>query len=54
MFFSVGFGGALRPFLMSLWRWPRICRSSVSTSAEQPAALARSISPAANSRSRIT
>ena len=40
---SVGFGGADRPFLMSLWRWPRICRSSVSTSALHLAALARSI-----------
>ena len=38
-----GRGGADRPFLMSLWRWPRICRSSVSCSAEQLAALARSI-----------
>ena len=40
---SVGLGGDDRPFLMSLWRWPRICRSSVSCSAEHPAALARSI-----------
>jgi peptidoglycan/LPS O-acetylase OafA/YrhL len=40
---EVSLGGADRPFFMSLWRWPRICRSSVSTSAEQPAALARSI-----------
>ena len=40
---SVGLGGADRPFLRSLWRWPRICRSSVSTSAQHFAALARSI-----------
>ena len=33
MLASVGFGGADRPFFRSLWRWPRICRSSVSTSA---------------------
>ncbi|MNC55392.1 hypothetical protein D3C75_1049190 [compost metagenome] len=51
---SVGLGGVDSPFLMSLWRWPRICRSSVRTSAEQPAALARSIRLATNSRSRIT
>ncbi|CFN63728.1 Uncharacterised protein [Bordetella pertussis] len=51
---SVGLGGADKPFLMSLWRWPRICRSSVSTSAEHPAALARSIRLPTNSRSRMT
>ena len=31
MLTSVGLGGADRPFFRSLWRWPRICRSSVST-----------------------
>ena len=51
---SVGFGGVDRPFLMSLWRWPRICRSSVSTRAEQLAARARSIRRSMNRRSRIT
>ena len=40
---SVSLGGALRPFFRSLWRCPRICRSSVSTSAPHLAALARSI-----------
>ncbi len=54
MFAMVGLGGALRPFFTSLWRWPRICRSTVSTSAEQPAARARSIRFFENSRSRIT
>src|SRR5690606_14797839 len=39
----VGLGGVDSPFLMSLWRWPSTCRSSVSTNAEQFAALARSI-----------
>ncbi|MCY1556608.1 hypothetical protein D9M68_933710 [compost metagenome] len=43
MLATVSLGGAERPFFRSLWRWPRICRSSVSTSAEQLAALARSI-----------
>ena len=51
---TVGFGGAERPLRMSLWRWPRICRSSVSTRAEQPAALARWISREMKSRSFIT
>ena len=51
---SVSLGGADRPFFRSLWRWPRICRSSVSTSAEQLAALARSIRRSMKSRSRIT
>ena len=50
----VGLGGAERPFLMSLWRWPRICKSSVSCSAEQLAALARSMRRLMKSRSRIT
>jgi len=43
-----------RPFFRSLCRRPRICRSSVSTSASQSAALARSISRSMKSRSRIT
>ncbi len=51
---SVGRGGVDSPFLMSLWRWPRICRSSVTCSAETPAALARSIRRSTKSRSRIT
>ena len=38
----MGFGGAVSPFLRSRCRWPRICRSSVSTSAEHFAAFARS------------
>ena len=40
---TVSFGGVDRPFLMSLCRCPKICRSSVMTSAEHPAALARSV-----------
>ena len=47
-------GGAVSPFFTSLWRCPRICRSSVSTRAEHPAALARPIRRSMNSRSRIT
>ncbi len=43
MCFGVNFGGAERPLRRSLWRWPRICRSAVSTSAEHFAALARLI-----------
>ena len=54
MLASVGFGGAERPFFRSLCRWPRICRSSVSTSASHFAALARSMSLSMKSRSRIT
>src|SRR5574344_905816 len=53
MFFSVGWGGAVRPFLMSLWRWPITCKSSVSTKALQRASLARWIMRAMASRSRI-
>ena len=49
----VGLGGADRPLRMSLWRWPRICRSSVSMSAPQRAAVARSMSRSMKSRSRI-
>ena len=51
---SVGLGGALRPLRISLWRWPRICRSRVSISALQPASLARSIRRPMKSRSFIT
>ncbi len=50
----VSLGGADRPFFRSLWRCPMICRSSVRTSAEQLAALARSIRRSMKSRSRIT
>ena len=35
--------GTVMPFLMSRWRWPRVCRSTVSTSALHFAAAARSI-----------
>ena len=41
MLASVGRGGAVRPFLMSLWRWPMTCKSSVSTRALHLASLAR-------------
>jgi hypothetical protein len=51
---TVSLGGAESPFFRSLWRWPRICRSSVSTSAPHFAALARSISRSMKSRSFIT
>ncbi len=50
----VSLGGTDSPFLMSIWRWPWICRSSVSTSAEHFAALARSTSEAEKPRSRMT
>ena len=40
---NVAFGGADSPFLMSLWRCPNTCRSSVRISAEHLAARARSI-----------
>src|SRR5690606_10996412 len=53
-FARVGLGGAVSPFLMSLWRCPSTCRSSVSTRAEQLAALARSMRRSMKSRSRIT
>ena len=36
---KVSRGGTVRPFLMSMWRWPRIGRSTVTNSAEQFAAL---------------
>ena len=47
-------GGTDKPFVMSLWRCPIICRSAVNTNAEHPAAFARSISLRINSRSFIT
>ena len=50
----LGLGGAPSSLRMSLCRWPRICRSTVSISAEQSAALARSISRSMNGRSRST
>ena len=53
-FNKVGFGGADRPFLMSLCRCPKICKSAVSTNAEHLASLARVIRFCINSRSRIT
>ncbi len=53
-FGMVSFGGAVMPLRTSLWRWPSTCRSSVSTSAEQLAALARSIRRLMKSRSFIT
>ena len=51
---GVSLGGAERPFLRSLWRCPRIWRSSVSTSVSQPAAAARDIRFSTNSSSRMT
>ena len=53
MLAMVGRGGAVRPFFKSLWRWPITCKSSVSTSALQPALRTRSIMVAMASRSRI-
>ena len=53
MLAMVGRGGADKPFLRSLWRWPITCRSSVSTMALTLAALQRSIIRAMASRSRI-
>ena len=50
---KVGLGGALKPFLMSLWRWPITCKSRVSTKALHWATLQRSIMRAMASRSRI-
>jgi hypothetical protein len=43
-FDSVHSGGTVMPFLMSRWRCPITCRSTVSTSALHLAAIARSIS----------
>ena len=45
-------GGTTSPFLMSMWRWPRIGRSTVTNSAEQLAARARSITDRLKPRSR--
>ena len=47
-------GGTVMPFLMSRWRWPSTCRSTVSTSAlHSGVGRARKIS-LENPRSRIT
>src|SRR5690606_31886598 len=46
--------GHRSPLRTSLCRCPMICRSRVSTRAEHPAALARSMSRSMKSRSRIT
>ena len=54
MFGIVSLGGAESPFFRSLWRCPRICKSRVSTSAPQLAALARSISRLMKSLSFMT
>jgi len=50
---SDGMTEARMLFLMSLWRWPITCKSSVSTSALQPAARVRSIMADMAERSRI-
>ena len=47
-------GGTVMPFLMSAWRWPITCRSTVSTSALHFAAMARSISALMKPRSFMT
>ena len=47
-------GGTVMPFLMSWWRCPITCKSTVSTSAEHFAAMARSISDLMKPRSFIT
>ena len=47
-------GGTVRPFVMSRWRWPSTCRSTVSTSALHLAAAARSISARMKPRSLMT
>ena len=54
MLARVSLGGADSPFFKSLCRCPSTCKSSVSTRAEQLAALARSINRSMKSRSRIT
>ena len=51
---SVIRGGTVMPFLMSRWRWPCTCRSTVSTSALHFAAIARSTSDWAKPRSFMT
>ena len=53
-FNNVGLGGADKPFLMSLWRCPKTCKSAVRINAEHFAACARLIRFSINSRSRIT
>ena len=47
-------GGTVMPFLMSRWRWPSTCRSTVSTSALHFAACARARMSLEKPRSRIT
>src|SRR5436309_5395794 len=47
-------GGTVMPFLMSWWRCPITCRSTVSTSALHLAAIARSISDLMKPRSFMT
>ena len=47
-------GGTVMPFLMSAWRCPITCRSTVSTSALHFAAMARSISALMKPRSFMT
>ncbi len=49
----VSFGGADKPFFKSLWRCPKICKSSVKTKALQLAALALSIKRSIKTRSFI-
>ena len=53
-FLRVKRGGTDKPFLISWWRCPCICRSAVSINAEHSAALARSINSLTKPRSRIT
>jgi len=53
-FDSVHSGGTVMPFLMSWWRCPITCRSTVKTSALHFAAIARSISALMKPRSFIT
>ena len=50
----VNLGGVDRPFLISRWRFPSTCRSTVTTRAEQFAAFALRIRSFINSLSRIT
>ena len=50
----VNLGGVESPFLISRWRLPSTCKSTVTIRAEHLAALARSIRFFINLRSRIT
>jgi hypothetical protein len=47
-------GGTVMPFLMSRWRWPSTCKSTVSTSALHFAATARDKISLEKPRSLIT